>query len=367
MAKINIEDSGTVTTPTVTTPTVTTPTVTTPTVTTPTVTTPTVTAGQQNVADTVDQGTGQTVGQTVDAILANIGNSVAAVTQYLKDHANTDPAVAKALKDNATTETEEVKNVAPKGNGDPAKGQDPNKWYDKNGNEVANKDVADSNNANIDRANTARDVLTTNAGNAVDTGVSDYDTASKYLQSLMLTPEQLYAQAQADNASARAGASGLAIGGAQDAAAVETQRERSMGLNAGQAGIGGGGVVGGVYQNIYNTQVQNQIDNLNKARDRGELSASQVATMANTLRQMGLGAQESLAGLAQNMQQFDMTLETNQKQFAETLALQYKKLQEAGDAKALEGFANMVATVISAIPVWGAPVAAFFKVAAGVK
>ena len=335
----------------------------------PTVTTPTVTVGQQNVADTYGQSTGQTVGQTVDAILANIGNTVGAVTQYLKDHANTDPAVAQTLKDRTHTEgsVEEVKNEAPKGNGDPAKGQDPNLWYDKNGNEVKNKAVADSNNANIDRANKAKDVLTTNAGNAVDTGVSDYDTASKYLQSLMMTPEQLYAQAQADNASARAGASGLAIGGAQDAAAVETQRERSMGLNAGQAGIGGGGVVGGVYQNIYNTQVQNQIDNLNKSRDRGELSASQVATMANNLRQMGLGAQESLAGLAQNMQQFDMTLETNQKQFADTLALQYKKLQEAGDAKALEGFANMVATVIGSIPGWGAPVAAFFKIAAGVK
>ena len=338
-----------------------------------------------------------TVGQTVDAILASIGNSVSAVTQYLKDHANTDPAVAQALRNSATTEEDPDVIKATKGlDGNtytsksaldaanaawksahpyadesyanflvdvrvPKDMRNADGYYKLSGKIATDMDIQQatanqaaetarvtaagevtSGNEILDRANpnvkTAQDYLSGFLGKMVDNPNFDSSQPESATNKKQIwqnyTLEDLLRQGQQ-----------YGIGSAQSAAAVETQRERSMGLNAGQAGIGGGSVIMEGYQK--------GIDLVNQTRASG--LASGTAALQGALSDLGVGidllkagsqGQISLADLSQSGKQFFAGLEQNQAQFLATL--EQTKAQLSADA-----WGNFWKTIAGMVPYVG--------------
>ena len=348
----------------------------------------------ESVLKTADPAT---VGQWVDLVIGKIGTGWEDIMQYIKDHPSVPAEDANLLKAKAntttgtgagtTTQVPPVPTV-PKGNGVASKGEDPNKWYDNNGVEQKNKDAVDASNKAIADQETVRSTSGT-LGHYDENGVwvpgtgiasqgeelirgqtQNVSNANDTLNSLMghmvdgkwvpWTTTELMNQAY-DFSSPRA------IGSAQDVAATETQRERSMGLNAGQAGIGGGGTVAGAYQASLN-------DAIDKYQKEQGIQLQSGATALNAalgfmgvgagLESTALGGMAQVAGLSQSGKQFFAQLEQNADQFIANLALAKKKLEDAGSGAVWESLAT---TLTSFIPFVGPVLAAGLKTLLGIK
>ena len=132
-------------------------------------------------------------------------------------------------------------------------------------------------------------------------GLSQEQAANQYLQKLYgMTPEQLYQQQAGDNAASSQMAGQEAGLASQGAAANAADSARSMGLNAGQAGLAGGQQVSGAYTNTFTPAFNQQEGQIQQNRNN-QLGAAQAAgQQGNQLTSTGNGAQESAAGLTQD-------------------------------------------------------------------